>query len=117
VGTISDLTVRSGGVLELAGHSQAFASISGKGTIQNTLGGPATLTLSNSAPDTFTGTITEGPANPLQLIKSVGGVLALTGATVSVPLTINAGTPPARRNWEGGSTCSRVGCPAPPSPS
>ncbi|HEV3079466.1 MAG TPA: autotransporter-associated beta strand repeat-containing protein, partial [Gemmataceae bacterium] len=82
------LTVTAPGTLDLNGFDQEVASISGTGTITDS-GVQATLTVNNTAADTFAGLL----SGSLALTKIGAGTLTLTGNnTYTGPTTINAGT-------------------------
>ncbi len=69
------------GVVDLAGCNPTVTSLSGAaGTIANNGGSLATLTVSQSGTTTFSGTLVDGPTNPLALTKTGTGSLLLVGA-------------------------------------
>jgi len=85
-------------ILDLNGHPQSTAGLqrgnlsggSGNGIVTNSHPTPATLSLAQEIDTTFSGRLTGN----LALVKSGGGVLALTGTThaFSGPTTVTAGT-------------------------
>ena len=64
------------GTLDLNGHNQQVASVTGDGSVTNS-GAAATFTINNTDADTFAGTITGAG---LSLAKSGAGTLTLTSA-------------------------------------
>ena len=85
------LTVNAG-VLDLNGNSPTISSLSGAaGTVTNSTGPQATLTLNQTTATTFGGTLRDGGGG-LSLTMNGSGMLTLTGTnTYSFPTTINAG--------------------------
>ena len=82
----------NGGFLDLNGNSVTVSSLSGAaGTITNSTGPQATLTLNQTTATTFGGTLQDGGGG-LYLTKNGSGMLTLTGVnTYSFATTINAG--------------------------
>ena len=86
----------NGGFLDLNGNSVTVSSLSSSptaagGTITNSTGPQAALTLSQTNATTFGGTLTDGGGG-LYLTMNGSGMLTLTGVnTYSFPTTINAG--------------------------
>jgi autotransporter-associated beta strand protein len=83
----------TGGTLDINGNSVSLASITGSvGSIDNvSAGGTATVTISNGSTNTFGGTI-NNTTGTVALVKSSGGILALTGSNAySGGTTISAG--------------------------
>ncbi len=80
------------GVLDLNGNSPTISSLSGAaGTVTNSTGPQATLTLNQTTATTFGGTLRDGGGG-LSLTMNGSGMLTLTGTnTYSFPTTINAG--------------------------
>ena len=93
-GVNSVTTVTSPGILELAGFSNTIDSLFGNGTAQNTLVGPATLTLSGAAGNAgvFTGLIKDTAGTPLLLVLN-----DINGLGASETLS-------AQSTWVGGTT-------------
>jgi autotransporter-associated beta strand protein len=86
----------TGGTLQLGGNSPSIGSLSGSGTagrIQNGAATNATMTAgTNNANTSFGGTIADGGAGRLALIKVGSGTLALIGSNTYTGLTtINQG--------------------------
>jgi autotransporter-associated beta strand protein len=76
-------TVSSGATLRLNGFATTLGSLAGVGTVDNgSAAAAATLTVGeNHASTTFTGTLTNGGTQPLNLTKTGGGTLTLQGAS------------------------------------
>ena len=91
--TSTDVSVSSGGILDLNGNSQLIASLSGAGTVTNNGAANATLTIGGTtSPAAFTGIISDGPTNATSLVKSGSGTLILAGANnYSGPTTLSGG--------------------------
>ena len=82
----------NGGFLDLNGNNPAISSLSGAGgTITNSSNTQSTLTLNQTTPTTFSGSLQDG-AGGLNLTMNGSGTLTLTGVnTYSEATTINAG--------------------------
>jgi fibronectin-binding autotransporter adhesin len=103
-GAESDLTVKTGGVVNLSNNSgssyaETFKSISGEGMITNnttSAGGVATITIdggSSTATTTFTGVIQNGAKGLVSVVKSGSSTQVLSGANnYTGATTINGGT-------------------------
>lgn len=87
--TTTDLTVNAGATVDLNGNNQAVVTINGSGTITNSAGTLATLTVTPPANDTFAGLLTGN----LGLTKNGGLTLTLTNLnTYTGPTDVVAGT-------------------------
>ena len=80
------------GTLDLAGNSDTLNGLSGSGTVDNSVGGSATLTVGNNdVSSTFSGVI--GGSGLVSLAKLGGGTLTLNGnQTYTGNTTVSAGT-------------------------
>ena len=92
--TTTDVTISSGGTLDLNHVSQQIASLSGNGSITNSssLGDTSVLTLMTSGSTTFSGTI-DGTVAPISLVMSGSGTQVLAGSLLGPgSLSVNSGT-------------------------
>ncbi len=81
-------SLTNSGTLDIAGFAQQVASIVGSGIVTDSAAA-ANFTINNSDADTFAGTMT----GSLNLVKSVAGILTLSGASsYTGTTTISAGT-------------------------
>lgn len=94
----TDLTLTSSGVLDLAGHSDGVATLTGDSTaiVKNTTAsttGTLTVNPASGVSSTFSGVISGSGGGNVALVKSGAGALTLTGAnTFSGSTTVSGGT-------------------------
>ncbi len=88
----SDFTVN--GAVTLFGFNHTIRSLSGTGVVNNSGGGPATLTIAiPTGTATFDGILADGGASPLSLVKAGAGIQVLSGpSTYTGSTTVNGGT-------------------------
>ncbi len=85
----SAMTVSGTGILRLNGFSNAVASLSGDGTIQNNHASTgATLTFGDATNKTFSGIVQNGGGGALGLTKNGSGSLTLSGANTHTGNTL-----------------------------
>ena len=92
--TAGALTVNSGGTLDLNGNSLTAGALAGTGgTIYSTATTASTLTVGDTTSTSFAGSIQNGAASAVNLVKQGTGTLDLTGTnSYTGTTTINAGT-------------------------
>jgi fibronectin-binding autotransporter adhesin len=100
----TNLTIASGGLLNINNFAQTVASVTGSGTVTNSQNTLTTFTVNNNSVNTFAGALTGN----LNLTKSGTNVLALTGAnnTYAGQTQVNAGTLSLRNMNSLGNTTS-----------
>jgi fibronectin-binding autotransporter adhesin len=90
----SDLTINAGGTLDLANFDEEIGSLSGSGTVTNSVSGTSILTVgADNSSKTFSGTIENGDsgAGLVALTVSGTGIATLTGtSTYTGGTTINS---------------------------
>jgi fibronectin-binding autotransporter adhesin len=87
------VTVLSAGKLDLGGFNQTIGGLSGSGIVENGGASAATLTLNNSAANTFSGVIQDSAIGFLNLTKGGVGTQTLAGINSYTGTTnINSGT-------------------------
>ena len=93
-GANSAWTMASGTTLSLNGFSNTIGSLSGAGTVNNNGANAATLTMGgNGSTTTFTGSIANGSAGALAVLKTgAGAFVNNAAATYSGGLTISQGS-------------------------
>ncbi len=75
-----DLTISSGALVDMYGNSQTVNGLNGAGTITTTINTIRTLTVgTGNASGNFTGTLTQGASQTLNLIKTGTGTQTLNG--------------------------------------
>ena len=95
--TTTALSIASGASLDLAGSSQLVASLAdqggGGGSVTNSGGADAILTVSGSSSTSFSGAISDGATKKTSLIKSGTGTLTLSNTnTFTGVTTVTDGT-------------------------
>jgi fibronectin-binding autotransporter adhesin len=90
----TDLSVSSGGTLDLGGNTQQVRSLTGSGIVTNTGSTDATLFVNSPlTPSLFGGVIANGSTNKISLTKAGTGVLILAGVnTYSGATDVSGGT-------------------------
>jgi autotransporter-associated beta strand protein len=83
----------SAGTFDLNGNNLSVPSLTGSGTItNNSSSAGAMLTVTNSAADLFSGSLTDGSSNPLALTVAGSNTLTLSGSnSYSGATTVNSG--------------------------
>jgi autotransporter-associated beta strand protein len=92
------VTVTNNGTLDMNGQNEGFQNLIGSGTVKNTGGSAATLTVGENTQssdiDSFTGNFIGNVGGPLSLYKTGGVTFTLGGSTDnnSLNATVNTGT-------------------------
>jgi fibronectin-binding autotransporter adhesin len=110
------LTVRGTGTFDLGGNNQTVSALSDGGVATGTITSStnvATLTVANSAPNTFSGAITDnnsGNGASLALTLAGSSSLTLSGSNSYAGLTtVTSGTLAASNNYSLGNSASSTG--------
>lgn len=87
------LAITNGGSLDLNGYSASLTVLSGTGgiTTGSNAATTATLTVNNSAENTYAGAISDNGTGVVALVKNGNGQLTLSGNNYSGGTTLNAG--------------------------
>jgi len=88
----TDVSISSGGTLDLGGNTQQIRSLSGSGIVTNSGGSDATLVVDGPlSPSLFGGVLSDGPTNKLWLNKAGDGTLVLLNANTYTGATLVSG--------------------------